>query len=52
MSILHGKNKWVNLRKVMIEIWPREWHHNVINLMDDMAEKHNGMSGQVVKELN
>ena len=22
MSELNGKNKWVNLRKVMINIWP------------------------------
>ena len=31
MSELNGKNKWVNLRKVMTNIWPKEWHHNVIN---------------------
>ena len=31
MSILHSKNKWVNLKKVMTDTWPKEWHHNVIN---------------------
>ena len=31
MSELNGKNKWVNLGKVMINIWPKEWYHNVIN---------------------
>ena len=31
MSKLNGKNKWVNLRKVMTTIWPKEWYHNVIN---------------------
>ena len=31
MSELNSKNKWVNLRKVMTGIWPKEWHHNVIN---------------------
>ena len=30
MSELNGKNKWVNLRKVMTSIWPKEWYHNVI----------------------
>ena len=31
MSEFNGKNKWVNLGKVMIVIWPKEWHHNIIN---------------------
>ena len=31
MSLLHGKNKWVNLRKVMTDTWPRRCHHNVIS---------------------
>ena len=31
MSKSNGKNKWVNLRKVMTGTWPKEWHHNVIN---------------------
>ena len=31
MSELNGKNKWVNLRKVMIGTWPIKWHHDIIN---------------------
>ena len=31
MSKLNGKNKWVNLRKVMIGTWPIKWHHDIIN---------------------
>ena len=34
MSELNGKNEWVNLRKVMIGTWPKEWHHNIINFDD------------------
>ena len=31
MSKLNGKNKWVNLEKVMTGTWPKEWPHNIIN---------------------
>ena len=29
-SILHGK-QWVNLMRMMTDIWPRGWYHKVIN---------------------
>ena len=52
MSELNGKNKWVNLRKVMTDIWSKNGIIMSSTLMDDMAEKHNGMFGQVVKEIS